>query len=110
MMIVTDAMASAAGGPNCFRLQDRLVTLQDGRLQLADGTLAGSNLTMDGAVRYCINRLGVPLDAALRMASTVPAMFLKRDHDLGRIAPGHQASLVHLAGDLTVQETWIDGQ
>ncbi len=110
MMLVSDAMPSAAGGPDRFKLQGRTVTRRDGRLQLADGTLAGSNLTMDEAVRHCTGRLDVSTEEALRMASLNPAAFLKRDHELGRIAPGYLASLVHLSDDLRVLRTWIDGK
>jgi N-acetylglucosamine-6-phosphate deacetylase len=110
IMLVTDAMPTAAGGPEVFELQGRRVHLENGKLVLDDGTLAGSNLTMDDAVRYCVERLGVNLEDALRMASLIPASLLRRDHDLGRIKPGYLASLVHLSDDLRVLETWIDGK
>ena len=110
IMLITDAMPPAAGGPDRFELQGRQVLRQDGRLQLEDGTLAGSNLTMDEAVRHCVSKLGVPLGDALRMASRNPAGFLRRDHDLGQIAPGYLASLVHVSDDLHVLNTWIEGK
>ena len=110
IMLITDAMPTAAGGPDSFALQGRAVHLMKGKLVLDDGTLAGSNLTMDEAVRYCVERLGVSLEDALRMASLNPAAFLKRDHELGRIKSGYLASLVHLSDDLRVLETWIDGK
>ena len=110
MMLVTDAMPTAAGGPDIFELQGRMVRRKNGKLLLDDGTLAGSNLTMDEAVRYCVERLGVNLEDALRMASLNPAEFLRLDHDLGRIKPGYLASLVHLNDDLHVLKTWIDGK
>jgi N-acetylglucosamine-6-phosphate deacetylase len=86
------------------------VTRTDGSLRLDDGTLAGSVLTMDEAVRYVVNVVGLDLGDALAMASRVPATFLRRDKDLGRIAPGHLASLVHLDDELRVRETWIEGR
>jgi N-acetylglucosamine-6-phosphate deacetylase len=110
IMLVTDAMPTAADGPEVFELQGRRVHLENGKLVLDDGTLAGSNLTMDEAVRCCVERLGVSLEDALRMASLNPASFLRRDHDLGRIQPGYLASLVHLSNDLQVLKTWIDGR
>ncbi len=110
IMLVTDAMPTAAGGPDSFELQGRKIHLKNGMLQLDDNTLAGSNLTMDEAVRYCVERLGVALEDALCMASLNPAAFLRRDHELGRIKPGYLASLVHLSDDLHVRETWIDGK
>jgi N-acetylglucosamine-6-phosphate deacetylase len=108
-MLVTDAMPPAAGGPDQFELQGRSVQRVNGRLQLEDGTLAGSNLTMDEAVRYCVNHLDLPLASALQMASRNPARFLGRD-DLGRVAPGALASLVHLDDKLNVTQTWVEGR
>jgi N-acetylglucosamine-6-phosphate deacetylase len=109
MMLISDAMPPAAGGPSTFELQGRLVTRENGRLQLEDGTLAGSNLTMGEAVRYCVGQLKLDLATTLRMASLTPAAFLRMDHELGRIAPGYLASLVHLGDDLLVRATWING-
>lgn len=108
-MLITDAMPPAAGGPDHFDLQGRRVTCVDGCLRLDDGTLAGSVLTMDEAVRYAVNVVRLPLADALAMASRVPATFLRRDTELGCIAPGHLASLVHLDDELRVLETWIEG-
>ena len=109
-MLITDAMPPAAGGPDQFDLQGRRVTRADGYLRLEDGTLAGSVLTMDEAVRYAVNVVRLDLADALAMASRIPATFLRRDTELGRIAPGYLASLVHLDDDLRVLETWIEGR
>lgn len=107
-MLVSDAMPPAAGGPDVFDLQGRTVRRSNGRLQLEDGTLAGSNLTMDAALRHCVQRLAVPLDHALQMASRNPARFLGRA-DLGVVEVGALASLVHLDDDLNVKQTWVEG-
>lgn len=109
-MLISDAMPPAAGGPGQFDLQGRRVRNVDGCLRLDDGTLAGSVLTMDEAVRYAVKVAQIELGDALAMASRVPATFLRREAELGRIAPGHLASLVHLDDDLRVLDTWIEGQ
>jgi N-acetylglucosamine-6-phosphate deacetylase len=109
-MLVSDAMTSAAGGPAEFELQGRSVSRVGNRLTLADGTLAGSDITMDAAVRYCVERLNLDLADALRMASANPARFLGLHEELGLIAPGALASLVHLDDTLHVTQTWIEGQ
>ena len=109
IMLVTDAMCTAAGGPDHFQLQGREVRVNGGRLELPDGTLAGSNLTMDEAVRFCVNRLGLPLEQVLPLASANSAQFLGLGDRLGHIKPGHLASLVLLDKDLNVQKTWVEG-
>jgi N-acetylglucosamine-6-phosphate deacetylase len=110
IMLITDAMPPAAGGPDSFMLQGRRVARVDGCLRLADGTIAGSVITMDEALRYCVHTVGLPLAEALMMAARAPAAFLRRERDLGRIAPGYLASLVHLDDELRVRETWVEGE
>lgn len=110
MMLVTDAMAVTGTDLAGFELHGRRIYRKDGRLTTEDGTLAGSDLDMAGAVRNTVQRLGLSLPDALRMASLHPAAFLKLDHELGRIAPGYRASLVLMDEDLQVRDTWIDGE
>jgi N-acetylglucosamine-6-phosphate deacetylase len=109
MMLVTDAMSSVGSDLSSFDLMGRTVYRRNGKLATADGTLAGSDLDMASAVRNTVERLGLPLTTALRMASRTPAAFLRLDHALGRIAVGYQASLVLLDDALHVRRTWIDG-
>jgi N-acetylglucosamine-6-phosphate deacetylase len=110
MMLVTDAMAVTGTDLAGFELHGRRILRKDGRLTTEDGTLAGSDLDMAGAVRNTVQGLGLSLPDALRMASLHPAAFLRLDHELGRIAPGYRASLVLLDEDLQVRDTWIDGE
>lgn len=109
MMLVTDAMPSVGTDIESFDLLGTRVFRRDGRLATEEGTLAGSDLDMAGAVRNCAARLGLPVETALRMASLNPARFLRLDHEIGRIAPGYRASFVLLDDALGVKGTWIDG-
>jgi N-acetylglucosamine-6-phosphate deacetylase len=84
------------------------ITLVDGAARLADGTLAGSAITLDAAVRTAVAG-GVPLADALVAASTTPATALGL-RDRGRLAPGARADLVALGPDLDVQATWVAGE
>jgi N-acetylglucosamine-6-phosphate deacetylase len=110
MMLVTDAMSTVGSGLTTFQLFGKTVHRENGRLTTADGTLAGSDIDMAGAVRNVVRRLGLALPVALRMASLNPAAFLRLDHELGRVAPGYHADLVLLDDDLTVKQTWIGGR
>ena len=65
---------------------------------------------MARAVRHCVGPVALPLDEALRMASTYPAEFLGLGATLGRIEAGYSASLVWLNDRLEVRATWIDGE
>ena len=84
--------------------------MKDGRCATADGTLAGSALDMATAVRNAVTLLHLPQEEALRMASLYPARFLGLDGELGRVAPGHRASLVRLDVEGRVRETWVRGE
>ena len=109
MVLVTDAMPSVGSDLTEFLIDGNVITRRDGRLTRGDGTIAGSDLDMATAVRNCVHALGLPLEAALHMASRAPAEFLRLGSELGRIAPGYRADLVLLDDDLHVTETWIDG-
>ena len=110
LFLVSDAMPPAGSPGDSFELTGRKVQRRDGRLTLEDGTLAGSDLTMDRAVRYAVTHLHQPLAEALRMASLYPAQFLRIDHFRGRIAPRMAADMVLLDDDLVVRQVWIGGE
>lgn len=75
----------------------------------AKGDLAGSAMTMDGALRNMIHHAGVSLCDAFRMASTSPARLIGLQ-DRGVMAEGYAADLVFLDDDLQVQSVMVDGQ
>ncbi len=110
LFLVTDAMPPVGAPPGDFQLYGQTVTVRDGRCLSADGRLAGSALDMATAVRNCVERIGIPLDEALRMASAYPADFLGIADRRGRIASGMAADLVHLDEGLRPTATWIGGK
>jgi N-acetylglucosamine-6-phosphate deacetylase len=107
--LVTDAMAAAGMPPGRYRLGDVDVTLTEGDVpRNPDGTIAGSALTLDQAVRN-LTALGHDFAEVVTSASAVPADALGRD-DLGRITPGALADLVWWDDELTVRRTWVGGE
>jgi N-acetylglucosamine-6-phosphate deacetylase len=105
--LVTDAVAAAAMGNGDFALAGRSLIAADGVVRGPEGQLAGSVLTMIDAVRN-LRELGVPLDAALTAASTVPARIAGRP-DLGRLALGAPADVVVLDEDLEILRVLVAG-
>lgn len=103
--LVTDAVAWR--GARIGRIE----IVHDGTApRLPDGTLAGSSLTMDAAVRNVVRDAGVALPAALLAASTTPADLLGLT-DRGRIAPGARADLVSIhSAELRVLDVWVAGR
>lgn len=109
MLLVTDAMPPVGSDFPDFVLNGETITIRDGICQTGQGVLAGSALNMAGAVRNCVQLLGLPLDEAVRMASTYPADFLGLGTSHGRIAAGYRADLVLLDDDYRVRQSWIGG-
>ncbi|MBP2232783.1 N-acetylglucosamine-6-phosphate deacetylase [Azospirillum agricola] len=107
VFLVTDAMPPVGTDATGFTLYGRTIHRRDGRLETGDGTLAGADIDMIGAVRNAVALLGVELEEALRMASLYPAAFLGLEDRYGRLAPGHRAALVLLGADLEVLRTWV---
>jgi N-acetylglucosamine-6-phosphate deacetylase len=109
-MLVTDAMPPVGGTRPGFTLAGEEITVRDGRCVRNDGALAGALLDMSAAVRNCVRLLGLPLEAALRLASSHPADFIGLGHMLGRLAPHYRADMVALEpDDVRVIETWVAG-
>ncbi|HXV39929.1 MAG TPA: N-acetylglucosamine-6-phosphate deacetylase [Steroidobacteraceae bacterium] len=109
-MLVTDAMPSVGAAEKSFSLQGRRISIADGVLVDADGTLAGADIDMASTVRNAVSLLGLTLEDATRMASQYPAEFLGLGAELGRIAAGYRANLVQLDDRLEVVTTWIEGR
>ena len=108
--LVTDAMAALGMGPGKHLLGDFEVTVDATSARLADGTLAGSILSLDQALRNLIRLTGCTLADALATVTTTPARSLGLDHERGRIAPGYVADLVLLSPELEVRGTVVRGE
>lgn len=108
IFLVTDAMSTIGSDETSFDLNGRTVYRRDGRLTLADGTLAGADIDMLSCVRYVHEKLGQPLEEALRMASLYPAEAIGAPKK-GSLANGQDADFVVLGPDLDIHSTWIAG-
>jgi N-acetylglucosamine-6-phosphate deacetylase len=107
--LVTDAMPTVGTSLDRFNLGGRSISLANGKLTASDGTLAGAHLDMGASVRNAVTLAKVPLQDALRAASSTPARFLGLDHERGVLTPGARADLVALTDELAVLATWVGG-
>jgi N-acetylglucosamine-6-phosphate deacetylase len=109
LALVTDAVSATGRPPGTYHLGGAPVVSDGQAARRTDGTLAGSTLTLDRAVRLMIEQAGAHVEEALSMATQVPANLLDRD-DLGRIAVGCVADLVLWSSSLEVMATYVGGQ
>jgi N-acetylglucosamine-6-phosphate deacetylase len=108
--LVTDAMAALGMPPGRHRLAGFDVEVDSTSARLADGTLAGSVLSLDTALRNLVAFTGCSLEEALPTITTTPAQILGLGATRGRIAPGYLADLVLLTPELQAQITIAEGK
>jgi N-acetylglucosamine-6-phosphate deacetylase len=110
MALVTDAMAAAGSADGDYLLGSLAVEVRGGVARLAGGgSIAGSTLTLDDAVRRTVRDSRVPIAEAVRAVTETPAATVGRGHDLGRLLPGYVADAVLLDDDIAVRGVWRDG-
>jgi N-acetylglucosamine-6-phosphate deacetylase len=109
-IIITDAL-SCAGLPDAeFTFGGQPARVIDGVARLADGTITGSVLTMDQALRNLVERVDVPLPAAVGMLTLNPARSAGVAERKGRLQPGYDADLLIFDADLRLQATICRGR
>lgn len=102
LFLITDAVTESSEGMYQHKFTgDRYV--------MPDGTLSGSCLTMLKAVENCVLKVGIPLEEALRMASTYPAQLLN-DPERGMLKPGCRADIIVLNKDLQFHSSYLSGK
>ena len=120
LALVTDAIAAAGLGASASALAGRPVTVDATSARLADGTLAGSTLTLDRAVRNAMQLGSLSIADAVEMASGTPRAALLGTSSAGAgdqpgdgardFGPGAPADLVLLDADLSVRATFVGGR
>ncbi|OWY38261.1 N-acetylglucosamine-6-phosphate deacetylase [Xenophilus sp. AP218F] len=105
---VTDSTAAAGMPDGQYKLGSHTVTKCLGGVRLADGTLAGSTLTMDQALRNLV-KIGLPLADASHRLSLYPADYLGQS-ERGRLAVGAWADVVVMDPELNLQQVYVEGE
>jgi N-acetylglucosamine-6-phosphate deacetylase len=105
---VTDSTAAAGMPDGEYKLGSHTVTKCLGGVRLPDGTLAGSTLTMDQALRNLV-KIGLPISEASQRLSQFPADYLGLT-ERGRLQPGAWADCVRLDRSLTLTAVMVEGE
>ncbi|PIB24740.1 N-acetylglucosamine-6-phosphate deacetylase [Amylibacter kogurei] len=103
MFLVTDAMASVGSDIQSFTLNGRKIFRKNGRLTLADGTLAGADLDMPTALRVMVKQVGADIETAICMATSAPIALLRDHCGYGSFTKGKPMNAVYLDDKLQFQ-------
>ncbi|WP_085371049.1 N-acetylglucosamine-6-phosphate deacetylase [Leifsonia sp. NCR5] len=110
MALITDAMAAAGSSDGDYILGSLAVQVRDGVARLAEGgSIAGSTLTLDDALRRAVTEVGIPVEDAVLALTETPAAAVGRGGDLGRLAAGYAADAVLLDDDFRVLQVFTAG-
>lgn len=108
--LITDCLACGGMPDGEYVLGELPIVLADGVARLRDeGNIAGSVLTLAGAVKNVVEWNIVTAEQAIRMASEIPAKMSLIEDVCGSILPGRDADFNVLEADLTLRETYLGG-
>ena len=107
---VSDATPAAGLPPGRYRQGGLEAVIHPQGYATAGEGLAGSVTPLVHAVRTAVQKAGVSLSVALRMATSTPAQIVGADGRKGRLQPGHDADLLLLGPDLAVQAVYRAGE
>lgn len=110
VILVTDSMM-ATGLPNGeYKLAGQRVIVNNGKATLSDGTIAGSTLTLNIAVKNMMEMGEIKLEDAIFMASYSPAMLLGIENKKGSLEVGKDADIVIFDNNFQVKMTIVEGK
>jgi N-acetylglucosamine-6-phosphate deacetylase len=108
LLLVTDATAALGLAPGRRRLGEIDIDASSSGVRTPDGTLAGSDLALDQAVRNLVTYTGCKPIEAVATVTTTPARLLRLD-DRGALEAGRRADVTVLDSGLNVVATFVGG-
>lgn len=111
MALISDAIPAAGMTPGHYRLYGRdLYIDEEGFSKLANGTIAGSTKLMLDGLRNLVEQMGLPWEAAVRMAALIPAGLIGLADRKGSLAVGKDADMVAIGPGWQVEWTLVEGR
>lgn len=108
--LITDAMRAKGMPDGLSELGGQQVFVKNGEARLADGTLAGSVLKMNVAVKNLVEKVGVSFTDAVDFASANPAKNLGLYDERGSIEVGKRADFAVMDKDYNILYTVVGGK
>lgn len=110
VLLVSDAMEACGMPDGQYSLGGQDVIVKNGAARLLDGTLAGSVLTLDKAVKNIYNNSDYPLNEVVRMATYNGAKHCHVEDHKGLIKEGYDADLILFNEDIEIQKVFVNGK
>jgi N-acetylglucosamine-6-phosphate deacetylase len=110
LALITDAIEAVGLGDGVYKLGPQEITVREGQARIASGSLAGSTLTMDVALRNIMAATQCSLNEASVMSALTPATSIGLGQRKGGIAPNYDADFAVLDADMQVVETIVGGR
>ena len=110
IILVTDSMRAAGFGDGTSELGGQQVTVRGARAELVDGTLAGSVLAMNDAVRNFARNTRAPIERVVEMVTRTPAEELGIYEETGSLEEEKRADLTLFDEDLHIAATIVGGR
>jgi len=110
VLLVTDAMMACSMPDGMYSLGGQDVVVKENAARLLNGSLAGSVLTLDLAIKNVYKNVGISLHEAVKMASYNPAKHCKVADRKGLIKEGYDADLVLFDEDINIKKVFVSGR
>jgi N-acetylglucosamine-6-phosphate deacetylase len=109
-ILISDSMRATGLEDGAYDLGGQTVIVEAGIARIPSGSLAGSTLTLDAAVRNTMQFASLSFQEVLPTATSVPAQAMGLQDQIGVLAPGAQADVVCFDADLKPCMVFIDGE
>ena len=109
LVLITDSLEAASMEEGTYHLGGQEVFVKDGQARLKDGTLAGSIVAMNQAIKNARDHLGMSLCEAVNCATRNPAQSIHNDK-IGRLETNCAADFVFFDEDLNIKQVYINGE
>jgi len=110
LVLITDSMRAGCMKEGIYDLGGQEVVVKDNSARLRSGTLAGSVLTLNKAVKNMYQHSTLEIYEVVKMASLNPAKVIGIDKQKGSLTIGKDSDIIIFDGDFNVSKTIVSGE
>lgn len=107
LALISDSVAAGLKDGQ-YTLNERIITVQDGKAFCPDGAIAGSSINLFQCLKNAVN-IGIPLEQAVESCTAIPAKAAGIDHLCGSLLPGRSADIIIMDKALEIKAVYISG-